>query len=1184
MIGFKSFASRTVLEFHPGVMSVVGPNGCGKTNIVDAVRWVLGEQRSGALRAERMESVIFNGTPKRRPLGMTEVTLTIENNKGLLPAPYSEVAITRRLFRSGESEYQINRSPVRLRDINDMFADTGLGNNAYSIIELSMVEGIITGPSEMRRLLIEEAAGVARYKSRRQAAMRRLKSIREKLVRIEDIYQEVEKRYRTLKRQASRARRYQTFSEAIQLRIAIDLSHERSDILMKREPLEKRLAELEDEHEEAETTATRATSELLSLEGQELAVLEKSRRSQDSLKRIEHRESELEREQALSQQRIKFLESEASEADQRRKELTTKIKNAEKQAVDARNEAKNLKEQLEKAQSELEDIEDRAEKITSEFETARNNASDKRKAEAEAERQLSTSLEGLVRYEDEIHRLDEHGEALKSRLEELQANHQDTEQSIVQAREQHKEQAKTRDADADHYEQVTGDLTKIREDHTQALSDRARAAAELEATRTALKAHRLRDESSSLLPDKLKKIVEDEVLRNVADRVECKPEHRTAIAVALVSVLGAFDRPSLKAALEISDEIEENKKATLRFPVDISTEITDIDIPDDADNCNPLANLVENDGEFGSFLRRRLANALLVPDMESLARLTPTAVERGLRLVTPEGELLEPDGILHIGRINPDALQVGWLSELHDLEARVSNCEAALKDADEAVETVSQKLSEAETMVNDARATKQNSDDSYHEAERQISGLEADIERLQQRRQELTSELDQIRAEKDKLPVQDESRSKSEELESALKEAKQLRQKAEDELQAIDQRRLEIAEQRATVSSESARLSERLMATEKSAEVYEKEAESVTVELANLKVRLAEGSSELKRVKQAVENISAQIELSDKEKSDINDALDSIRNQRDQLKEKRAETTSQLNASQDRQKTALKEHSRLEAEVITLRERLREVDRRLVEDARITPDSISDSLQDEAGARLEELGMADLSLDKMRTRLQSIGPVNMLALDELPELEKRYKFLTDQKADLENGISVLEETIDRINHEARRIFRDSFDRINDNFQGIFRVLFDGGEACLVLQDGDPLEADIRIFATPSGKKLQPLSMLSGGEKALTAIALLFGIYKVRPSPFCILDEVDAPLDDANVIRFNKLIRQYAVETQFLIVTHNKKTMETADCLFGVTLSEDGSSKMVSVKIEAGGDNENKMVKSDAESA
>ena len=223
MIGFKSFASRTVLEMRPGIMAVVGPNGCGKTNIVDAVRWVLGEQRTTAMRADRMESVIFNGTPRRRPLGMAEVTLIIENDKGILPSPYTEIAITRRLFRSGESEYLINRDPTRLRDIHDLFLDTGFGNNAYSIIELAMVEGIITGPSDMRRVLIEEAAGVARYKSRRQAAMRRLDSLKEKLIRIEDIYQEVEKSYRSLKRQATRARRYRELTEAIQLKITVEL-------------------------------------------------------------------------------------------------------------------------------------------------------------------------------------------------------------------------------------------------------------------------------------------------------------------------------------------------------------------------------------------------------------------------------------------------------------------------------------------------------------------------------------------------------------------------------------------------------------------------------------------------------------------------------------------------------------------------------------------------------------------------------------------------------------------------------------------------------------------------------------------------------------------------------------------------------------------------------------------------
>ncbi len=1172
MIGFKSFASRTVIELHPGVMAVVGPNGCGKTNIVDAVRWVLGEQRSGALRADRMESVIFNGTPGRRPLGMAEVTLTIENTRDILPTPYTEVAITRRLFRSGESEYLINRSPVRLRDINDMFADTGLGNNAYSIIELSMVEGIITGPSDMRRVLLEEAAGVAKYKARRQATARRLESTREKLDRIEDIYREVEKHYRTLKRQASRARRHQALAEAIRLKTSIELSSERLDIRHKREPLETRLTELENELDESEETATRATSELLSLEGQELSILDKSKRSMDAMKHIERRESELEREHALTQQRIKFLEMEAAKTDQHRLELTTKIQNAQKLTARTEKDAESLKKQIEKIDSKLQGIEDKTGEISAELEAARKKTSEKRRAEAEAERQLSIGLGGIGRYDDEIRRFKDRKEALEKQVDELNGRIDGTEASLASARDLHQGLDEARKAEVARYDKAMRELEAVRRDHAEALSDRARAAAELEAVRTALQAHRQRIESPRQLPAALQKIVEDEGLRTVADRVECKPEHRAATAIALGRTLEALDRQSLESVTELSASIGEDERAALRLPIETAPDFQESNPT--LDGCIHLPSLIENEGEFGNFLKRHLADVMLAPDFKTLARLAPEAVKRRLRIVTPEGEMLEPDNVFYIGKINPGTARVGWLTELHELEKRVTECGDNLQNVENRLKAAAEKLAHAEATAEEARTARQQSEDNFIESKRRINSLELDIERYRQRRGELTSEIDHIRTERKKLPEQNRSREKSEELQAALKKAARSRREAERELRTVEKKRLEAAEQRAAITAESARLNERSATMQKSIERYRQEAQAAETELANLKGRLAEGASELQRVRNALENISAQIELLNKEKSDVKDTLEDVRNLRDQLKQKRAETTARLNTAQDRQKEVLKEHSRLEAETIALRERLREINRRLEEEAGINPKVINESWLAETEAKLEDLGMADLSLDKLRTRLQSIGPVNMLALDELPEVENRYKFLTDQKADLENGIEILKETIDRINHEARRVFRDTFDTVNDNFQEIFRALFEGGEACLMLQDGDPLEAEINILATPSGKKLQALSMLSGGEKALTAIALLFAIYRVRPSPFCILDEVDAPLDDANILRFNQLIRQYAVETQFLIVTHNKRTMEAADCLFGVTLGEDGTSKMVSVKIDSGDAGEN----------
>ncbi|NQU05305.1 MAG: hypothetical protein HQ568_04365, partial [Calditrichaeota bacterium] len=450
---------------------------------------------------------------------------------------------------------------------------------------------------------------------------------------------------------------------------------------------------------------------------------------------------------------------------------------------------------------------------------------------------------------------------------------------------------------------------------------------------------------------------------------------------------------------------------------------------------------------------------------------------------------------------------------------------------------------------------------------RQAVNFESDLKRLQNIRQQATSEIQSLKSEIEHLPVDDDVYAVSDELHEKLKDLTALREKSEEELNNLDLRRMEISEERSATASESARIGERLAAVERAVEMHKRDVRSGGDDLAALNARLAKGDIELKQVKQASENIISQAALLASENVELSDAIETLRVKRREINEERSKTNSFLKDAQERQRSALKEQSRIEAETITCRERLREVNRRLEEEAGVRPESVSENSRNDALAELEENAFSDLSLDKLRTRLQSIGPVNMLALDEIGEVEERHRFLADQKADLESGIEVLEETIDRINYEARRIFLETFDKVNSNFQDVFRDLFDGGEAQLTLQDGDPLESDIRILATPSGKKMQALAMLSGGEKALTAIALLFAIYKVRPSPFCILDEVDAPLDDANIGRFTKLVRQFAVSTQFMIVTHNKRTMEAADCLYGVTFGKDGTSSMVTVTIE-----------------
>jgi chromosome segregation protein len=403
-------------------------------------------------------------------------------------------------------------------------------------------------------------------------------------------------------------------------------------------------------------------------------------------------------------------------------------------------------------------------------------------------------------------------------------------------------------------------------------------------------------------------------------------------------------------------------------------------------------------------------------------------------------------------------------------------------------------------------------------------------------------------------------------LEAAWESARVVSERLQGELRELDAQRNTLSHTLSRVVAELASASERMAFADREADRSETESRKAGADLAALEARMAEAGVELERVQQAEMDNQAQLGLLAREKDDVTRTADAARNERAAIKTARDAANNKLNQAQKQQKASYQERTQVETDSVTIRERLREVDRRLVEDAEFQPGDVDESTPQNMLAALGELDLADVSAEKLKIRLQSLGPVNMLALEELKAVEERYRFLTDQKKDLERGIEVLNETIDRINFDARRLFRETIEQINIHFQDTFRTLFEGGEARVTLAEGDPLEADIRIWATPSGKKLQSLSMLSGGEKALTAVALLFSIYRARPTPFCILDEVDAPLDDANVTRFNKLLRQHTRDTQFLIVTHNKRTMEAADCLYGVTLAEDGTSRIVSVTI------------------
>jgi len=1164
MSGFKSFASKTALDFRPGVMAVVGPNGCGKTNIVDAVRWVLGEQRTGALRAERMESVIFNGTAKRRPVGMAEVTLTVENDRGLLPSAFTQVEITRRLFRSGESEYLINRTASRLRDIQDLFIDTGFGHATYSIIELSMVEGIISGPSESRRALFEEAAGVAKFKSRRNAAERRLESTREALERLKDVYNEVEKSYQTLKRQSNRAKRYQSLSRALQLRLLADLSRDRLNIVARRMPIEARLSEIEKILLDAEGDSSRLSTELLTLEAAEINLDSKIGRSQESAKRVERREAELDGELALVKQRSRQLLSDAENSVRRIAEFKKLIETSSQNEESAKAEIEQLTRQLGDLEKRKQELNREAETISAKVSNARKEVEQLQLKEAELARKLSTETALSKRTADERRRIETSLNAAITRKDDLSKRASDlsTRQAEL-ASELVKKEALFNEVKSAR-EQSARTLDSARKGHAEAQSAYIKARAEAETASRNLTAHQSRGAFLSGLPKVIQATVSGKNLLTIAARIHTKPEYRASIAAALRPILEAIDLTDIETAVDLAGKMGKSEAAILRVPTPSRDLVQPIDAPA---GLQQLSSLVEGEGKFEQFLRNRLADAFLVTDRADLIANADWATRERVRLVTPAGEMLDADGIYHAGSIDPEGYRVGWEKTLEELQ-KIASITKQVADST-AVELKSKEISlaEAEQNFNRTRTALQNTEDELAATRRSASGIVAELQQVNSRLKESTEEIERFQTAIVALPAIDSNDAASlKALGEEHAKVTSAKNEATNQLQQLETEQSRTAQGITGNAAELARSGERLNQANSRRVSAANSITSTTQQLAELEAKNAGLGEEQRRATQAAENLDAQLGLIRREKGDLTASLDIAKAEKNEKSQRKQVVNHSLKQAQEILRKVSEERNHLELEGVSGRERLRDIDRRLVEDANTQPETIVPETPARAEEELQTLELSDVSHDQIKIRIQALGPVNMLALDELEQVEERYRFLTDQRKDLEGGVELLTETIDRINHEARRRFRETFEQVDKNFQHLFRTLFEGGEARITLEGGDPLESDIRIWATPSGKKLQGLPMLSGGEKALTAISLLFAIYMVRPSPFCILDEVDAPLDDANVARYNKLIREFSVNTQFMIVTHNKRSMEAADNLFGVTLAEDGASQLVSVRL------------------
>jgi len=1184
LVGFKSFADKTTLDFHDGVTCVVGPNGCGKSNIIDAFKWVLGEQSAKSLRGEQMQDVIFSGTAQRRSAGFAEICLTFEDVTGSLGKEFvaegsRSVSIARRLYRSGESEYLINKKPARLKDIREMFLDTGVGVDAYSLIEQGRVEMFLQSSPGERRIVFDEAAGISRYKVRKREASRRLERVEQNLLRLMDILAEVQKRLRSIKYQAGKARSYQAHTTRLkELRSLFTLaeyhrlSSQRQEIQAQADALADALAALSSRVARLQTARTASEAELTELEraahefdGRILAVSGEITTCQQRSEMLAGRARELADEIASEAARCEKLEARAEanagEAESRKR-----------QQADLEAELAGLSDRHESlAQRHLREQE-AVRQLANCREDEKNGTLDLLRRTAELHNEINTYSIRRENLHSQRQRLSGRAEEIARGLEDLLAQQGALRAKLREAdgviadSTARLEQARRQSADLDgSTEQARAELSQAERRHSALLSRQAvleemqrRLEGVGEGVRRLLTA--AREGRATFIRGMLGDFIETDVVHAGVITAALAEAEQSLLADRLEDVLAAAGQ--LKEMLSETDGVELICLDQLPPESGDDRPVR----PDGVTAC--AADLVRCDADAGV---ARLVKALLGRTLvvESLARAAELARDMGpsWRFVTVSGEVLEGDGHVRIGSGRSQSEGVVWRkSELADLARKLQDSDRQITALAARTEALRSERAHVEEQIHAFRT----------------AVYEANTERVehQSRLERLSEQVAQLRRE---APVvAEELRQLAEETEAAVhrgREAQEAADKLEVQKAERDRQIALLAEEHEAGSKRLADLGEEVTAA---------------------RVALAEVRQRHDAVEETILRLAREGEAVAQELSGVRQEISAARQRREEAERGAAEARERIRQLVE-QRAALTREAEENAESRRgIQEKIEEIASQLAEqqaaqaqrtgelgDCRVRLGEVEVRIESQISRTADELGMDLLAaygdythdeqrdweavkqeIAELRGKIERLGNVNLDAIAEQDELQQRESFLAAQVEDIRASQRQLSELIKRINVESRRRFEESFQAVRANFNELFRKLFGGGKADILLNDPENvLESGIEIVARPPGKDLRSISLLSGGEKTMTALALLFSFFKCRPSPFCLLDEVDAALDEANTQRFVVLVREFLGTSQFIIITHAKRTIAMADEIYGVTMQEPGVSKRISVRFD-----------------
>ena len=1175
MQGFKSFADKTILEFMPGITTVIGPNGSGKSNISDAIRWVLGEQSMKSLRGAKSEDVIFAGTQNRKSLGFAEASLVFDNSDSRLPVEYNEVVVTRKLYRSGESGYYINKTPCRLKDVLELFMDTGIGKDGYSIIGQGKIDEILSNKSEDRRHIFEEAAGVVKYRVRKAEAEKKLEHTKLNLLRINDILAEIEANIEPLKAQSEKAKRFLSLREELK---SIEIGLFIYNINSYKEKLEKVVEDeeiLKNDNEQA-TSKLDAITELKEKLKQEIDNITNEIESMQNIgfeseKEIEKINSEIK----VSEERISNNKGNFSRFDKEIEEIKNRNLELEEEKKLKLEKKTNLFSNKEKFQKELDEKEKELEDLTKKLSAKELEIEEKKKQvevntdlRYEKAANISTIEANLENIEKRKKQLNSEIDLGISELDSTRLTKEEISKTFYEIEAKRNEAKKQLDSIITRKEEAEGKIKKF-DEQINTFSSEYRIKESrlkfLEETEREKEGY-IKSVKSLLLGcdrDATLKKGSHGVLANI---IKSPKEYETAIEMALGAAAQNIVTDTETDAKKMVEYLRNNNLGRASFLPIASVKGKKLDKYNTkgiTGIAGIASDLVKFDKKYEQIVLSLLGKTVIVDDMDTAIALAKQN-NYSFRIVTLKGDLINPSGAITGGSVAQKTVNIlGRAREIEDLKKELSKLKAKIDKIESEKEEY---INSTEDVLEEITALEKNLQDIdivYATDKQKIIAVEENIQKLENR-------LEKLKAEKVELEKQ-----KNENIENKAKEEQDIKDILEknsklngiieqfanlnkDNQRYIDDLNMDVTNLKISVSSfdESEasidemveRINQDISNNNLSIENKLKQKEDINQDNTNLEAKILQLKEQIEEINLAVNNSSSKVTELKQQRVEKNN----------ELSKKETEFTSQIEVLDGLKEQLLK----IDVKKTKIEQDIEAVVSKLWEEYELTPNNVQNY------TKPDNIAETTKKVNGLRSKIKDLGSINIDSIEEYNNTKQRYDFMCEQRLDLENGITKLKKVIQDMTNVMKEQFAKQFAIINKNFGEVFKELFGGGKAELTLTDAENiLECGIDINVQPPGKKLQNMTLLSGGEKAFTAIALLFAILKINPSPFCVLDEIEAALDDVNVYRYAEYLKKFTANTQFLVITHRKGTMEAADTVYGITMEENGISKLLSMKLK-----------------